>query len=136
MWHVLIWGVTLLGLGLWSLLVWAGYEMALLAANAPWAQVLEQMRAWGQAQDLPPPFDAFWLWFLAEAGVWMGPIFQDAPSWLQGLLQWAGSAFGLIAVVVWAVVAVPILLVAGLLSLLAAVARAAGRPAPKTIDPN
>jgi len=114
--HILIWTLTLLVLGLWSLLAWGTH--ALLTLDPSWVGSLKPL-----VEKIP---------YGALIEGWL-PGWQEMLLALadltQSLLGWVGGAAGLVVGVLWGLGALVLLGLAALLSAGVGIARRAARSA-------
>lgn len=128
--HLLVWGLTLLLVALWSLLAWGGHALAGWSGWTTWAGGGGDWRAWIDALVLPA-----WLepWLPAQAFeavktmllAW-APLMESLAAGMPGLLSWLPA----LVLALWAAGAVLLVLAGVLASVAIGVWRRRVRPAP------
>jgi hypothetical protein len=114
--HVIIWLLTLLAVGLWSVLAWGAHFVLTLDP--------------GMVGGLKPLVDQIPYGALLEQWIpgWRGLLLATI-EFTQSMLGWLGGAAGVIVWVVWALGAALLLLAGAVGSVLVALARKAARAA-------
>lgn len=115
--HFAIWIITLLVIGLWTLLAWG--LSSLLSLNGAWVSNIDPWLA-----QLP-----FGGWLESWFPDWL-QVAHRLLDGLQALLTWLGGAAPVLVWTLWGVVVLLLLLLAAGLSLLVALIRRSTAPQP------